>query len=380
MRKHELVLVKTMAKRRNNVELIGQLKKVMGRIIGGGREARGWKVKAELDEPTQSKAGYQWVAKLALSCKPKRARSDESLDAEFASVQQIASASANSQKWLVKEVDGEKFDDRKADSHVKGYVPIDIPHNWKSFFKDMYKLDDPIDIIMSAVRAAINSNWQNRYNVALIGPPAAGKSDTLRCLKEMVGLDSVLEYDATSTTAAGAIKDLDERQELPRILIVEEIEKADDASRHWLLSLMDHRAEIRKVNFRQQIHKETRLLTFATINDETSFFTAMSGALASRFANRIYFRRPDRALLQQILEREIARTKGKRAWIKPALDYAMENNIFDPREVASICICGTDDLLTGVYQRKLLNCRKVPDVNTSRKMVQIVEAANNGRQ
>lgn len=183
-----------------------------------------------------------------------------------------------------------------------------------------------------------------------------GKSETLKGFMSAFGDAAVIQYDATAMTQAGVIKDLNERDELPRILIVEEIEKTNEESLRWLLGVMDIRAEIRKTNYRENIQKETKLLTLATVNNYALFKRIMSGALASRFSHHIYFPRPNRDLLERILTREIERTGGKKTWIKPVLEYAEEFKLHDPRKLIAICLCGRDDLLSGRYQEKLRSC------------------------
>jgi MoxR-like ATPase len=162
-----------------------------------------------------------------------------------------------------------------------------------------------------------------------------------------------MEFDATATTAAGAIKELAEREILPRVLVVEEIEKADEKSLAFLLALCDLRGEIRKTTARATIQRDTKLLVIATVNNVELFQKLQAGALASRFANKIGFSRPSREQLAMILEREVSKIDGDSRWIKPALDYCEERDITDPRQVIALCLCGRDMLITGEYQEML---------------------------
>ena len=184
----------------------------------------------------------------------------------------------------------------------------------------------------------------------------------------MFGDEAVLEYDATSTTQAGAIKDLANREVIPQLLIVEEIEKTDENSLRWLLSVLDHRAEIRKTNYRESVQREVKLLCIATVNDFALFQKLMYGALASRFAHKIYCPRPDEAILTKILTREIERVEGGRLeWIKPAIKYALAHDMNDPRQVTAICLSGGDQLLDGSYQEMLRSCagpESIEDMDT----------------
>jgi MoxR-like ATPase len=164
-----------------------------------------------------------------------------------------------------------------------------------------------------------------------------------------------MEYDATATTAAGAIKDLSERDILPRILIVEEIEKADEKALAFLLGLMDMRGEIRKTTARTTIQRNTKLLVIATINNVELFKKLNAGALASRFSNKIGFSRPSRDQLAMILTREVEKLgdNGDERWIKPTLDYCEDNAITDPRQVISLALCGREGWLDGSYATML---------------------------
>lgn len=324
-----------------------QLSHIKERILGSNRRARGWKVQITSTGPT---------AHLELTCQPKRRRTEESLNNEFDKIVKIIQDAGRGQKWFLETVDQEV--QKNPETEVL-YSETKIPFNYLKSFSHIFGRQNQISLVVSAIQAAIDSEWNNRFHVALIGPPAAGKTEIAHSLKHMLGEESVLEYDATATTQAGAIKDLDSRMELPRILVVEEIEKAEENSLRWLLSVLDHRAEIRKVNFRSNIHRSTKMLCIATVNNEKIFKGLMSGALASRFAHQIYCPPPDRDLLEKILDREVAKVGGKEEWIKPTLDYCVDKRkITDPRRILAICLCGKDKLLTGAYQEYLDNCSK----------------------
>lgn len=241
----------------------------------------------------------------------------------------------------------------KSDIKDMGKISIDAADH----YKDIYGRDDQIKIIRSAIIAGEESDWSNRFHCVLYGPPGCGKTEILAKTCEMLGVenDSYLKFDATSTTEAGAQKILLDSAHVPPILIVEEIEKQDEKALRWLLGLLDHRAEIRKTNFRIGTKaRNVKMLCLATVNDLGLFKKVMSGALASRFAHEIYCPRPDRAILQKILEREVAKSKGRVEWIEPTLKYCYdEKKINDPRKILPICLCGRDALLDNSYQKSL---------------------------
>ena len=242
------------------------------------------------------------------------------------------------------------------------YVDISIGDDWfDTHFSHIYGRQPQIEIVKSCIQAGIDSSFENRFHTVLYGDPACGKSEIARSFKQMFGEDAVLEYDATSTTQAGAIKDLNDRTVMPRILVVEEIEKCDESSLRWLLSVLDFRGEIRKVNARQQIQKEVRLVCVATANDYTLFKNMMYGALASRFAHHVYCPRPDKEILYRIIKREVDAIGGDERWITPAIEFAELCKETDPRRVTAICLCGKDNLLDKSYQSYLYSTLS-PDI------------------
>lgn len=221
-------------------------------------------------------------------------------------------------------------------------------------FEHLFDRDDHIDIIYSALEAGKNSNWNNRFHCVLFGPPACGKSDLLISTGNMLGKENeaYLKLDATSTTEAGIQRLLLDSDMIPPVLIVEEIEKADEKSLRWLLGILDHRAEIRKTNFNiGNQAKNVKMLCLATVNDIALFRRLMSGALASRFAHEIYCPRPNRELLKKILEREVKKINGNPDWIEPTLKFCVDKHHWDdPRKIIPVCLCGRDKLLNNSYQ------------------------------
>jgi MoxR-like ATPase len=263
--------------------------------------------------------------------------------------------------WTLTEVDGNEYaapedDDSvtsKIDKEMIGYADCEIPDDWSTYFDHLYGLDPHISRVRSAVDAAVRSSFRNRFNVVLVGPPGCGKSDVAESMRKALGEDAVMSFDATATTAAGLIKDLNDRDILPRVVVFEEIEKASEAAMQPLLGILDQRGEIRKTTARGSIQRDTKCLAIATVNDYKLFKRLQAGALASRFSNTVHFNRPSRETLSMILHREVAKVDGNSEWVKPALDYCEDHDIDDPREVIAFCLCGADDLLTGDYQKMM---------------------------
>jgi AAA domain (dynein-related subfamily) len=258
--------------------------------------------------------------------------------------------------WTVSILDGNRYampgDDEiavdDADDLV-GYVEVNIPDDWESYFEHLYGLDAHIRRVRRAIEAGINSGWRKRLNVVLVGQPGCGKSDIAESVMRALGEDACWRMDATATTAAGTIKELSEMEILPRIAILEEAEKANEKVTEPFLGILDQRGEVNKTTARGKVQRDARLLVISTVNDYEKFTKMNAGALASRHTVKIFFSRPSRDTLALILAREVADVNGDTAWINPTLDYCAEYDITDPREVISHCLAGAGDWLNGQY-------------------------------
>ena len=237
---------------------------------------------------------------------------------------------------------------------------VKLPVEAGQHFSHLYSLDNQIELVLSAVTEYERSEYANRFHCLLYGEPACGKTEILRSLTRMLGTDAVMHFDATSTTSAGAKQLLTESARIPPVLCIEEIEKADEVSLRWLLGVLDYRAEVRALKFRQGlVSREIKLLCLATVNDMALFNRMMDGALASRFSHKIYCPRPSRQTLEMILKREVTKVNGNPLWIDAALDYCLkEEETNDPRRIITVCLCGRDRLLNGEYQSLLNKTRK----------------------
>jgi len=338
---------------------------------------RGWSAKAiwasqySLTKQDYNRDGasvYTYVAKLEIRCDPDKEYPNQ--DATFDNLlNSLAQKLKFPGKWLVDSIDGKPYEEKKAEDKEKeeaasnediGYVPIMMPEDFEEAFDGLFGLDAHISRVKRAINGTIKSGWNQRLHCVLLGDPACGKSDVAHRLRKIFGDESVMEFDATATTMAGAIEELEGRAELPRILIVEEIEKADEKSLAWLLAFMDQRGEIRKRISKKTIQKSTKMICIATANNEEKLKAIASGALYSRFSNKIYFTRPNREVLGMILQREIDKLwkRGETAtsdWIEPTLDLGLDVlETTDPRELINLMMCGQDSLLDGSFQREMI--------------------------
>jgi hypothetical protein len=314
-----------------------------------------WDKKETLDTPGMK---YLFRMHVTISYKGEKAPGHTALAAILRTISTRCSQPKFG-SWTLAEVNGDEYipaqgdDDGGMSKDLLGYGEVELPTDWSEHFAHLFGLGAHIKRIRKALDAGIASDWSNRFHCALVGPPGCGKSDISRTIKDIIGEDAVWELDATATTSAGAIKELSEREILPRVIIVEEIEKADERTMAFLLGVMDLRGEIRKQTARATIQRDTKCFCIATVNDLALFEKLQAGALASRFTNRIHFKRPSRETLAMILEREVVKVGGSLDWVEPTLDYCETHKITDPRRVISICLCGGDDLLDGSYQEML---------------------------
>lgn len=377
VQRHDVTLTKE-SKRALNIDKIReQITVLVARLAIPARLQRGWSFtwdETYRDNPTpvgtvtrtrgNVATNHNYTVKIEMICRPNRPRAG--IDAEFNTAVGVLAVASARTKWNVSAVDGIAVTPTEfvnvgsggGDVYV-GYAPFHLPTDGLQQFGHIYGRDAQITVLWSALSAALDSDWQNRYHVVLEGPPACGKTEILLTIKRLVGSESCLVFDGTSTTQAGAQKELMEREELPRILIIEEIEKTDESALRYLLGLLDDRGEIRKMTAREKIVRDARVLCLATVNDIEKFNSMLSGALASRFRHKIFCPRPDRALMEKILTREVSRINGDNTWIEPALDYMQEINSSDPRTAIAICLSGREGWLDGTYPTMLREIRQV---------------------
>jgi len=222
-------------------------------------------------------------------------------------------------------------------------------------FNHIYGRRAQINRILAALRLAQRTDWRKRTHSVLDGGPGCGKTEIMLSASKMLGEEGKAWqwFDATSMTKAGALEQLIEASVVPPVLFIEEIEKCDEQALRWLLGVMDVRGMIRRTNYRVGNQaKNVRMVVIATANDVKLLKTMMSGALYSRFANKIYCPRPDRNIMEKVLMREIEDIGGKEEWVQKTLEFGFDKwGMTDPRDLITICSCGGDDLLDGKFQK-----------------------------
>jgi energy-coupling factor transporter ATP-binding protein EcfA2 len=366
---HTIVLERVCSQRTNDEILRKQINFIVGRALGGSRGSS-WTHKLSKIKATQIEQGWKFTSNLTFTKTGGRKDSAVERKQWFEILRFTVLASNNAKfgeyKWtLVKgseELNGEEpiFEDKIIATDIKDYGNINLSPN--NCFGHIYDRDHQIAIVRSAIIAAVESDFVNRFHCVLFGPPGCGKTEILMSIGRMLGQENeaFMKFDATSTTEAGSSRILLESDYIPPVLIVEEIEKTDEKSLRWMLGILDQRAEIRRTNFRiGNKARNVKMLCLATVNDMGLFEKVMSGALASRFAHEIYCPRPDRDVLKLILQREVKKVKGNEEWIEPSLEFCYDTyQIDDPRKIIPICLCGRENLLDGTYQKAIEATRR----------------------
>lgn len=361
MEELKLVLERRCGQRTNDHTLTKQLHFICGRAFGGAR-GRGWEHSVSL-LAAKSDSGGAWIFTGEITYKKIDGRVRDSNVAQI--IEFARSAGCHSQfkqyPWMIT-VGGEKAQGQEEEeaNDLRDYAEIGTQRG--HHFDHIYGREAHISIIHSAIMAAVHSDFRNRFHCVLFGEPGCGKTDILIAVGNMLGAEgeAFVKFDGTGTTEAGAREMLMRAPYVPPVILVEEIEKAEEKSTRWLLGVLDQRAEIRRTNFRVGHQaRNVKMLCLATVNDIELFGKVHSGALASRFMNKIHCPRPDRVLLKKILEREVMKDGGRQEWIEPTLclvhDTLKSNS---PRDCISVCLCGRDALLSGKYQKYILATRE----------------------
>ena len=315
------------------------------------RYRRNWEAGVYDTDQVRENGGYKVIRKISF----KKINGQKRTEQKYWTIiyNKLVKAATGLRKWNVESAHAPKNIPQvvHVKDDVKDYAPINLEMG--DHFSHIFGLEPQIRRIMRSLKLAKQTNLQKRQHIVLFGLPGSGKTELLRAVGRMLGEEKVnyIEFDATSTTQAGAINVFLSSSFIAPILLVEEIEKTHPNDQRWMLGLLDQRAEIRQVNFRVgQRGKNIRVVCIATCNNIELFKSIQSGALASRFRS-CKCPRPPKDILYKILEREVMQIpNGKKEWIKPTLEFAEELKITDPRDIIDVLLSGQDDLLTGLAQ------------------------------
>lgn len=318
----------------------------------------GWSFRPPKIEPTAKTGRYE----LTLTIKKQGQRRFEADAADAKAIQIQDKLSLQLPGWR-KIVDGSIDGSEETQEELTTTDLLAFPENVYDYFSHIYERDLHIHEMMDAIALARDTDMRMREHILFHGYPGCAKSELTLVIPKIFGDVAVKKLDATSLTKAGAERMLLESPQVPRVVILEEIEKTNEANLPWLLAVLDVRGELIKTTARMDVSRLTRCLVIATANDVERLKTYQGGALYDRFAHRLYCPLPSRDLLRKILEREIANIpNGNPAWIEPALDYALnEEKTYQVRRVLAIMALGKDRLLDGSYQESHRKLRALRD-------------------
>ncbi len=350
--KKTIIAYKKTVNRGSDDQLMSQITHLCGKAIGRTLAKLGWISRHPALASVEQDGGYLFTATVSFVRQAARSFKESAFEKQFGDIERKFFSGGKARGWYM----AKPTTKRPKKESIKcfgGAVAIDIPKNWEAFFANIYDRDDQIREVMESIVTARDTNMEVRNHLLLFGPPGCGKSDTGLAVWRMLGHKAVRRLDATATTKAGAENLLLEMDEIPPVLILEELEKCNEANLPWLLGVLDDRGEIIKTNARiGSVRRTAKCLVIATVNNITRFTAFQEGALCDRFNVPLYFAMPDRDLLKRILLREVKRIPGgKVEWVEPALDYALEvEKTYKARRIKAIMTNAKDRLLDGTYQ------------------------------
>lgn len=208
----------------------------------------------------------------------------------------------------------------------------------------------------------LRSNGLLRSHTILFGEPGSCKTSLILAMKDWYEKDSNVErvhiVDATAITKAGITNymlDQADAGTLAEVYVFEEVEKFELNVLLPLISVMDGRGVITKLNARTDRKVQAKILVWMTCNDEDFIKKWHRGFLWSRCANKIPCVVPTRQQMEEIiLPKKIQSINGDIRWAKLACDFAYDMlKTSDPRE-AITCLDGAERLVDGSYQKDRL--------------------------
>lgn len=403
-----VVLERKIGKRINQAVLRKQINHIVGRGVGGNRSR--WScVRHTL--PAPQAIDDLWVYRADLTFRRQKVRRNmtpTALQREMVAVLDFVQKSGRSTKfgdipWVVREHKsdwmapvevivaahgetsegdiGDVINFNKALSVEDLHIPevlvtgTDKEIEEHPAFKGLYGVSAYIRVMASSIRRMIDTNGMKRNHACLWGLPACGKSHIFMGFQQVLGPGAFLAINANSATKAGIERIFLDRLKVtgtPPIFFIEEMEKTLEAILSVWLSILDDRAEVRKITHQRADRVEARVLCFATVNDKVLFDRlhggrpGYPGALSSRFTKKLYVPRPTSEIMRQILNRDIQLYGGKRTWVEPCLQIATELGTNDPRIVLSL-LDGADRLLDGSYREDILRIHTIEKEETKQQ-------------
>lgn len=249
----------------------------------------------------------------------------------------------------------------------------------KKHFGRIYSREPHIRIIYDNLKTAVRTKFKARHHILLKGKPSCAKSELYMAFVDWLGSDYIEEVDASTMTKAGLERLLQEKASsgtLKPILVMEEIEKCHPENVSCLIQVMDGRGRIQRVNAHTVRDGDSDaisspIIIWGTCNNENVLKNFFDKAIWSRFSNKLDCDRPDRALMEKILCREVIDIEGKSEWVPVVLDFCYNElaNIpkfkdeFDDPRLARALLAGGDRLLDKSYLKDIREACKIGDNN-----------------
>jgi len=392
------ILERKVSKRMNPDVIEKMLEHIVGRAIAGDRRA--WEC-TEYQTPKPTQVADLWVYKFPLKFARTGGHSvgNGVLDSELASILKYMQEAGENTKYkpyvwrvseckpswgamdqsLIKEETiispedvAKDIDDIVDFEQAKDIEEIEIPEVLISgsdeeierfpAFNGIFGRARHIRIIGASLKRMQDTKGKKRSHILLHGLPGCAKSHIMLGWMKVLGTGGFVAINANSATKAGIERIFLDRLKqtgCPPVFFVEEIEKSLETVLTVWLSILDDRAEVRKVTHAKQRKVSANVLCISSANDKILFDRLHGGrpgnpgALSSRFTKKLYVPRPDKEIMRRILLRDIALYGGKKLWVEPCLEIAEELGTNDPRIALSL-LDGQDRLLDGTYREDII--------------------------
>lgn len=362
-------------RRSNPTKIQAQLERIARAATRGARgQKQGWYVVNTIKSPKPNCVGdgfYEYSFTFQFDRKTRNTVSHEVSKKQFEVLMDMAQGAANLYKWNIVDFtsEGEQHTTSTPQDQPKVKVefiepaimtPIKMDDHYinldpSGYFDHLYDRESQINVLLSGSRTAIESDFKIRTHALFYGPAAGGKTSLTTAFINMVGEEHCYRIDATTSTQAGVLNDIIERGQFIKFLIIDEIEKCKEEQLRWLLSIMDERGELRVNNAKLGfVQKSLPAFVIATTNDIDKVERFMSGALHSRFSDRIHCPRIRDETIFRAVKKYIDMINGDDSWIYPAVKYVREvEKTDDIRRMIAVAVNGRERLVTGEYQRIL---------------------------
>ena len=260
-----------------------------------------------------------------------------------------------------------------------------------TYFGDIYERQDQLQELYGALRTHVETAGEVANHAILYGQPGACKTVLCERIRDWLNADGsrptnewVRFVDGTTTTKAGAeqyFRNLVDGDDVPAVLVLDEIEKNEKS---WLLSLLSIMGSgiVTKLNFRTGNYRQ-RFAPFiiGICNDEQSLREFKNESLWSRFTHEIYCPRPTRELAYLIMLDIVEKIPGgNKEWAEAAMTFGWDE--LGQRDVRKIKgnLDGRETLLDGSWQRsrrKMLEIeRREKEIIQTERSRQILKIAN----